>query len=292
MFPWNDRTGKLSVLKLTVFLGTLLPAFWLALQGFNGWLGSKPLTEAIHQSGDWALRFLIMSLAITPLRYVGHWPQLINVRRMLGLAALAYTVLHLALYVALEAFDIGKVVSEIVLRFYLTIGFVALLGLVALGVTSTDGMIRRLGAVRWNRLHAIVYALAILALLHFALQKKLDISEPALMTGFFLWLMAFRALRKSTFGTGPIVLAGLATITGILTALAEAGWYGTMTGASGWRVLWANLDFEYVIRPAWWVLAAALAMAALTFARSGAAASRGRRSAAPVLEPARTTHQM
>ncbi len=280
MLPWKTRTGELSPLKATVLAYTLVPLTWLAVQAAYGWLGSKPLTEAIHQSGDWAVRFLLMSLAITPLRFIGNWPKLILVRRMLGLAALGYTLLHVTLYTALEAFDLGKVVSEIVLRTYLTIGFAALLGLVALGVTSTDGMIRRLGAMRWNRLHGIVYGIAVLALVHFALQKKLDISEPALMAGLFFWLVGFRLLRKRDWPMGPLSLVGLAIAAWFLTVVAEAGWYATMTGVNAQRILWANLDFEYVIRPAWWVLLAGLVLAAVAAMRSGAKPNRGR-SASP-----------
>jgi methionine sulfoxide reductase heme-binding subunit len=283
VLPWNTRTGELSWLKAAVFIYTLVPLTWLIVQAANGWLGSKPLTEAIHQSGNWAVRFLLMSLAITPLRFIGNWPKLILVRRMLGLTALGYTLLHVTLYVALEAFDLGKVASEIVLRTYLTIGFAALLGLVALGVTSTDGMIRRMGALRWNRLHSIVYALAVLALVHFAMQKKLDISEPALMAGLFIWLMGFRLLRKREWSTGPLSLAGLAVAAWLLTVIVEAGWYAIMTGVNAQRILWANLDFEYVIRPAWWVLAAGLAVAVLALIRSSAAPKRNRRASQETL---------
>ncbi len=292
MLPWNTRTGELSPLKLSVFIYTLVPLTWLALQAANGWLGSKPLTEAIHQSGDWAVRFLLMSLAITPLRSIGNWPKLILVRRMLGLTALGYTLLHFTLYTALEAFDLGKVASEIVLRTYLTIGFAALLGLAALGVTSTDGMIRRMGALRWNRLHSFVYGIAVLALVHFAMQKKLDISEPALMAGLFIWLMGFRLLRKREWSTGPLMLAGLAVAAWLLTVIVEAGWYATMTGVNARRILWANLDFEYVIRPAWWVLAASLAMAAISLIRSRATPKRNRHASAEALAQTASSPQI
>jgi methionine sulfoxide reductase heme-binding subunit len=288
--PWTTRSGELSPLKLITFVALWLPAGWLALQAANGWLGSKPLTEAIHQSGDWAVRLLLISLAVTPLRFIGAWPDLILVRRMLGLAALAYTALHVTLYVALEAFDLGKVASEIVLRIYLTIGFVALVGLAILGSTSTDGMIRRLGSVRWNRLHSIVYGIAVLALVHFALQRKIDITEVALMTGFFLWLMGFRLLKRNGLHKSITALLALGILTGVLTAFAEFTWYALMTGVPAGRVLAANLDFTYTIRPAWWVLAAGLGMAGLAFFRSGARPQRthGARNEG-VAEPAAST---
>jgi len=275
--PWNDRAGRLSPLKLASLALLLAPALWIALQAAMGWLGSKPLTEANHQSGDWAVRFLLLSLAVTPLRFVADWPQLIQIRRQVGLAALFYTLLHVMLYIALEAFDLGKVAVEIAVRPYLTIGFAALLGLVALGLTSSDAAIGALGAVRWNRLHAIVYGLAVLALVHFALQKKIDVTEPALMAGFFAWLMGFRWLRRRGFALNSVNLAGLALAAALSTVAMEAGWYAAMTGVPWERVLAANLDFSFSIRPAWWVLLAGLAMAALGLVRTGPGGRPARR---------------
>ena len=165
-----------------------------------------------------------------------------------------------------QGYDLQKVISEIVLRIYLTIGFAALLGLAILGVTSTDGMVRRLGAMRWNTLHKTVYAITTLALVHFALQSKIDVTQAVLMAGLFFWLMGFRLLRRYGVVLGALPLCALALAAGVLTALTEAGWYASMTGLSGMRVLWANLDFEYVIRPAWWVLLAGLVMVAITAA--------------------------
>jgi methionine sulfoxide reductase heme-binding subunit len=278
--PWRTRSGDVSALKLLVFIGLFLPALWLLIQAPLGLLGSKPLTSAIHQSGDWAVRFLLLSLAITPLRSIARWNDLILVRRMLGLAALAYVLLHLGLHIWLEAFDLVKVAKEIALRFYLTIGFVALIGLIALGITSTDGMIRRLGSLTWNRLHSTVYALAVLALVHFALQRKIDIYEPTLMAGFFLWLMGFRAMRRFGVKQHWRLLIGLAIVTALATAAVEYLWYATMTGIPAGRVLAANLDFGFTIRPMWWVLAAGLGMAML-----GALRGAGSQPRATTLAP-------
>ncbi len=144
MLPWNDRAGNLTALKLIVFLGVLAPGAWIALQAATGTLGSKPITAAIHQSGDWAVRLLLLSLLVTPLRFIADWPKLILVRRMVGVAAAAYALAHLLFYVVEQAFDLQKVASEIILRFYLTIGFIGLVGLLVLSATSTDAMIRKL----------------------------------------------------------------------------------------------------------------------------------------------------
>lgn len=288
MLPWNDRAGKLSALKLIVFLGVLAPGLWIVAQAAIGTLGSKPITAAIHQSGDWAVRFLLLSLLVTPLRYLADWPKLILVRRMVGVAAAAYASFHLVFYAVEQAFDLKKVASEIVLRFYLTIGFVGLLGLLALAATSTDGMIKRLGGVAWNRLHRLVYPIAFLAIWHFFLQTKLDVSEPVLMLGFFVWLMGFRLMRRLGFTVRPLQLTALALISAVATALLEAAWYATMTGVMASRILYANLDIAFGVRPALWVGMAGLALVAANAvrlrARSGAPAVRGRRAAMAAAE--------
>ncbi|MDP2801959.1 MAG: protein-methionine-sulfoxide reductase heme-binding subunit MsrQ [Phreatobacter sp.] len=267
MLPWNDRAGKLSVLKLIVFLGVIAPGAWIAWQAATGTLGSKPITSAIHQSGDWAVRLLLFSLLITPLRFLADWPKLIVVRRMVGVAAAAYALVHLVFYVVEQAYDLQKVASEIVLRFYLTIGFVGVVGLLVLAATSTDAMIRRLGSTAWNRLHLLTYPLAFIAIWHFFLQTKIDVSQPVLMLGFFGWLMGFRLMRGWGIAPRPLQLAGLALISGIATALLETLWYATMTGVMASRIFLANFDVAFGLRPALWVTLAGLALALVSLVR-------------------------
>lgn len=281
MLPWNDRAGNLSALKLIVFLGVLAPGAWIAFQAATGTLGSKPITSAIHQSGDWAVRLLLLSLLVTPLRFIADWPKLILVRRMVGVAAAAYALAHLLFYVVEQAFDLQKVASEIILRFYLTIGFIGLVGLLVLSATSTDAMIRRLGSPAWNRLHLLTYPIAFIAIWHFFLQTRLDVSQPVLMLGFFVWLMGFRLMRRAGIATAPLQLAGLALICGVATALLEALWYATRTGVMASRVLAANLDISFGLRPALWVAIAGLALAAIGLVRlrGRREGARGRRAA-------------
>ncbi|QCI65998.1 sulfite oxidase heme-binding subunit YedZ [Phreatobacter stygius] len=267
MLPWNDRAGRLSVLKLVFFLGILAPGLWIIAQAVTGTLGSKPVTEAIHQAGDWTVRLLLLSLAVTPFRYAFDWPKLIAIRRMVGVAALAYAVIHLGLYVVEQGYDLAKVVSEIVLRIYLTIGFAALLGLVLLGATSTDAMIKRLGTARWNRLHQLIYGLTVLALLHFFLQSKIDVTEPTLMAGLFLWLVGFRLMRRFDVKITPVSLIGLAIAAAAATALLETGWYAARTGVMASRVFMANFSIDIGLRPAAWVLITGLGIAGVTLLR-------------------------
>ena len=130
----------------------------------------------------------------------------------------------------------------------------------ALGVTSTDGMVKRLGAIRWNRLHKLVYVITALGILHYYMQSKVDVSQPVLMTGFFFWLMGYRLMAARGYKEGLLPLLVLSVSAALLTAAAEAAWYGIATGIGAWRPLMANLDFSFSIRPAWWVLAAGLAV--------------------------------
>ena len=290
MKPWTDRAGKLSPLKAAVFAGTLVPAALLAYYATAGFpqgaststlLGPRPYSAAIHLTGDWAIRFLLISLAITPLRRIGQWPKLIMVRRMLGIAALSYALGHLVLYFFDMNWDVLRVASEIALRIYLTIGFVTLLGLAALGATSTDAAIKRLGS-NWNRLHKIVYGIGILAALHYFMQSKADVYQPTLMAGFFVLLMLYRLAHwRGLSLNSPLVLLGIAVVAALTTVVVEAAWYGLATGVPVNRVLAANLQFSYTIRPAWWVLAAGLGVAVLGYVRSlgKAPAARGRRMA-------------
>jgi sulfoxide reductase heme-binding subunit YedZ len=258
MAPWYDRAGRLSPLKLLVFISLFLPALWLAGLALTQSLGARPLNTAIHFAGLWMVRFLMITLAITPARKLFRWGQLILVRRMLGVAAFAYGLLHLGLYIVDQNLDLARVASEIWLRIYLTIGFVALLGLTALAVTSTDGWVRRLGGKRWQWLHRIVYPVGVLALIHFFMQAKLNVSDAAWMSGFFLWLMGYRIWdRWGQFGSIPSLL-GLAALSAVATALVEAGWYAIATQVPALKVLEANLGFAAGLRPAWWVLIVAL----------------------------------
>ncbi|MFJ5368573.1 sulfite oxidase heme-binding subunit YedZ [Bosea sp. CER48] len=263
--PWTDRQGRFSALRAATFALLLVPALLLLHAAWMHQLGSKPWTQAIHQTGTWTVRILIVTLAVSPFRRLFDWGKLIGIRRMLGLGVMAYALGHLALYCIDMAFDWGLIVSEIVKRFYLTIGFVALLGLVALGATSTDGMIRRLGK-NWQRLHNLVYPIAMLALLHFALQSKIDVTEPVLMSGLFMLLILYRGLYRWKLPVTVPSLAGVALLGGLLTAGLEAAWYEATSGVSAWLVFQANADIltyqDYAsLRPAHWVALAGLLVA-------------------------------
>src|SRR5258708_24989871 len=210
-FPWQDYSGRTSPLKLAIFVALFGPALWTALSFAMGWLQPQPYTAAIREIGLWTIRLIFIALAVTPLRSILQWPRLILVRRMIGVAAFAYAITHLSLYTADQMFDLAKVASEIVRRIYLTIGFAAVLGLSALAATSTDGMIRRLGGRNWQRLHRLVYLIALLAVVHYCMQSKLDLWEPSIMAGIYGWLMGYRLLGRYFGGGGrrpPVCVRG------------------------------------------------------------------------------------
>lgn len=263
--PWRDFSGRFSPLKLVVFLSLFMPALWTLMAFELDWLQPRPFNEAIHRIGLWTIRFIFIALAITPLRQILQWPRLLVVRRMVGVGAFAYACCHLTLYTADQMFDLAKVASEIVSRIYLTIGFTAVLGLSALAATSTDGMIKRLGPRRWQRLHRIVYVIALLAAVHYWMQSKLEIWEPTIMAGIYIWLMGYRLLARLVGVRGRLPLAwvgGLAPIAAALTALGEAAYFGLAYGVDPMRVLDANFSLDTGLRPAVIVLALAIAVAA------------------------------
>src|SRR5262249_7425739 len=225
--PWFDRSGRLSPLKSVVFALLWAPGLWLAWRLAAGQLGPRPIHEVILHTGLWTIRLLLLSLAVTPLRQLLRWPQLVTVRRMIGVAAFAYGAAHLTAFAADQAFALGVVATEIVSRFYLTIGAVALTGLAVLAATSTDRMVRRLGGRNWRRLHRLVYGIGILGAVHFFLQSKLAVAEPIVMAGLLAWLLGYRLLPDA--GGQPLrrltQIAGLSLLIGFLTLGGELAYY-------------------------------------------------------------------
>jgi sulfoxide reductase heme-binding subunit YedZ len=147
--PWRDRAGRFAPLKALVFAGLFAPAVVAAIHLADGTFAAEPAKETIHALGLWTIRLIFLALAITPAMQIFRYPKLVTVRRMIGVAAFAYAIAHLCAYVVQQNFDLAKVASEIVLRFYLAIGIATLLILAALAATSTDAMVKRMGAKRW-----------------------------------------------------------------------------------------------------------------------------------------------
>ncbi len=269
--PWRDRRGRFLPFKAAVLVSLFIPgvlyAFWLT----TGQLGARPVMETIHGTGLWAIRLLLISLAITPFARALDWPSLLLVRRNVGVASACYAVAHLALYVVDQDFKLLTVVSEIALRFYLTIGFVALLVLLALAMTSTDGWMKKLGR-NWKRLHRLAYPVGAVALLHFYIQSKLNVSEPVFVSGLFVWLMAWRSVpetwrRKQGIAFTAALYSGLAVVSALATAGLEFAWYGLATRVNPFRVLYANETIARGLRPAHWVLVVTAVLVVVFVAR-------------------------
>jgi sulfoxide reductase heme-binding subunit YedZ len=183
-------------LKVAVFALATIPALLLGLDALRGRLGANPIEEITHRTGWWTLTLLLVTLAITPVRRITGWNGIVRFRRMLGLFAFFYAVLHLLTYVVLDLFFAFDVVLEDVMkRPYITLGFAAFCMLTVLAVTSTRGWVRRLGK-RWQRLHRIVYVAALGGVVHFYWLVKADKREPLIFGGILLALLILRLRRR------------------------------------------------------------------------------------------------
>lgn len=162
-----------------MLVGSLVPLAVLAVDASRGALGANPIQRLLLQTGLLALIMLIASLASTPLKYLTGWTWPVRLRRMLGLLAFMYALLHFLTYSILDqGLDLGAILKDIAVRPFITVGFAALVLLVPLALTSTKGAVRRLGFVRWQRLHRLAYAAGALGVLHFVWRVKADLSQP------------------------------------------------------------------------------------------------------------------
>ena len=259
---WRDRRGRISALRVATLLLLLLPLAKAVFEANDIAHGARPLNELIHRAGFWALVFLGVTLAVTPFRRIFRYANLIDVRRMLGVGTFCYIAAHLALFFADQSYSFGKFIHEITHRVYLIVGAVAWIGLAALAATSTDGMVRRLGGMRWRRLHQAIYAIALLALIHYFQQTKADVTVPTFAAGLFLWLIAYRVLAwwQGSGELSTLSLFVLAIAVSVATFLGEAIGIAIAFHVSPMRVLGTIFDFDAGIRPGWQVLAAGLAV--------------------------------
>ncbi|NTV10597.1 MAG: sulfoxide reductase heme-binding subunit YedZ [Zoogloea sp.] len=175
----NPTPRQLSAIKAALFALCLVPALLLTYRLLSDDLGANPIEALTRQTGEWTLRFLFITLAVTPLRRLTGWHWLIRLRRMLGLAAFCYACVHLTTYVWLDKFfDWQDIAHDIIKRPFITVGMSAFALLLPLAATSNNHAIRRLGGRRWQALHRTVYAIAILGVVHFWFLVKKDVTEP------------------------------------------------------------------------------------------------------------------
>ncbi len=264
--PWRDRSGRVSPLKIVALIGSMAPAAWLALRLVFGDLGARPIHDALLATGLWSVRFLLLSLSVTPARLVLDAPRLTLIRRILGLAGAAYAAAHLVLYAIDENLVWHVILQQMFGPFFLLIGTVSLIFLAMLSATSTDAALRRMGAL-WRKLHRLAYAAIFLALWHFALAQKLNIGPAVLPAGLFLWLMAWRLLPHA-WQKRPPALAVLGVGAAFVTAGLEALWYKLATGVSPMLVLRGQFSLHAGLMPAWWVGLIGLGVAAAAALRA------------------------
>lgn len=191
------------VLRPALWAVVLLPVPWLVARLLLDQLGADPIDRLERETGEWALRFLVASLAVTPLMRLTGWGWLVAQRRFLGLAAFFWTATHLSVYTVLDwFFDWAEIYKDITEHLYITLGMGAFTLMVPLALTSTKASIRRLGGARWNKIHALVYVSVILACFHFAWAVKKDLTEPilygAIAAGLLLFRVFWRGARRGT----------------------------------------------------------------------------------------------
>ncbi len=267
---WRDRRGRLSPLRIGALALLFFPLAKALVDGQAIAHGARPLNDMIHRAGFWALVFLGTTLAVTPVRRIARYGNLIDVRRMLGVGSFCYIAAHLSLFFTDHGFSLTKVAHEISHRWYLIVGGTAWLGLATLAATSTDGMVKRLGGLRWRRLHQIIYGIALLALIHYFQQTKADVTVPVFAASLFLWLIAYRLVAwwRGSGELSTVTLLLLSIAVSALTFIGEAVGIGIAFHVSPMRVLEVAFDFSVGLRPGWEVLAAGLVVVVVDFARA------------------------
>jgi methionine sulfoxide reductase heme-binding subunit len=265
IWPWQDGKRGFSWLKASFFALMFAPAIWLVHQVWTEQVGPVPLGGMTYWSGLWATALLLLALAITPAIAILGWRRLIIVRRMIGVTALAYAVAHIIIYFALRFWNFANIAHEMATRVSLIIATVATLGMIALGATSLDAAVARMGAKGWQRLHNTIYVIAGLALVHYLLSPDIY-PEQFLLTGMFSWLMVWRSLNRRGLGTDPRALAALAVAASVFTALFEALWVWAIHGYEPVGTLRNDFSLDLGVPPAWEILMLGLAIAVVAFA--------------------------
>jgi sulfoxide reductase heme-binding subunit YedZ len=261
--PWLDRRGRFSPLKAMTLALALVPALWFLYLTAADELTPLPFVFLIYNTGVWALWMLLASLAVTPARHIFGLGELIAVRRMLGVSGLAYTLLHLYVYVRLDRNDVAYMANEIVTRPTLWVAIISTIGLIILGATSLDSAIQRLGSDTWNRLHYLAYPAVGTAVLHFDMSPGSFGGPPFLMTSIFFWLMAWRVLNRYGRGTDPAALAVLGAVTTAFGFAFEVLWLKLYQGIAAAKTIGFAFDLAGGLAPTWQILIITMSVAAL-----------------------------
>lgn len=186
------------LLKTSVFIACLIPAVALIYGLLNNQLGANPIETLTRDTGEWTLRFLLLTLTVSPLRLLFGWQFLAPLRRMLGLYSFFYASLHMLLYVWLDQFfNVNDIIKDVIERPFITVGAISFLALIPLALTSNKAMVTRLGSERWNQLHRVVYYIAIGGVVHFFMLVKKDVTEPVIYIIILAILLGIRLYRYS-----------------------------------------------------------------------------------------------
>jgi methionine sulfoxide reductase heme-binding subunit len=184
-----------AALKAVTFIACLFPLARLGWLGYAHKLGANPIEFVTRSLGTWALTFLLITLSVTPLRRLTGWNGLIKLRRMLGLYVFFYALLHFITYIWLDQFfDWPEIYKDVLKRPFITVGFASFLSLLPLAITSTNGMVRRLGGKRWQQLHRLVYGIAVAGVVHYWWLVKKDITQPAIYAAVLAVLLGYRVV--------------------------------------------------------------------------------------------------
>jgi sulfoxide reductase heme-binding subunit YedZ len=264
IWPWQDRNRQFSWLKASAFALVLLPAVrtaWLIGIGDYGTVAAIIFNGLTYWSGVWATVVLLAALAVTPAAVILRWPALADVRRMVGVAGLVYSLAHMIIYFQFRNWDWAFIGNDM-LRTSMVVAALSTAGLIALGATSLDAAIKYMGARNWNRLHTANYAITGLAILHVVLARG-TYAEQYMLAGIFFWLMAWRVLARYKLGANATALVLLAAGSGLFAALLEAGFLWMRRGFDAVTTLALNLSLAILdvgYPPAWQVLAFGVAV--------------------------------
>jgi sulfoxide reductase heme-binding subunit YedZ len=188
--------------KVVLFMVLAVPFVGLTVAAFTDGLGGNPVEKLTHETGEWALRLTLATLTVTPMRRLFGWNWPVRQRRMLGLYAFFYAMMHFTTYLWLDQFfDWAAIVEDLIKRPYIALGFAAVLLMLPLAMTSPHGMVRKLGGQRWRRLHRLVYPMAILGVLHYAWLVKADYREPFVYAAILAVLLLTRVRWRSQLPT-------------------------------------------------------------------------------------------
>ena len=267
--PWTDAHGRASVLKATTFVGLFVPAVWIAIDFGRGAYGFLPGSFVIYWSGVWALILLLAALSISVLATALRLPRLRAIRRMLGVAAFAYSAGHLMVWLIrdIRIDGLSQVGREMLTRPTLILATIALLGLATMAATSTDQAVARMGGPAWRFLQRGGYLWISLAALHFLMSPGSTGGLPFLMAGLLIYLLLWRGIRAGGGGGRPSTLAAVAIVAAMLSLAFEIAWLAF------WRDVQPGLTLA-VMRELWppvhlWLGLTALGIAGLASIRSG-----------------------